>query len=65
MCELEGFTQILNSINGYVWGLPLIVLIMATGIILTVRMKGLQIRRLPLALKYMVKNEEGGNSCGI
>ena len=60
MYKLENFTRILNRINGYVWGIPLIVLIIATGIILTVRMKGLQIRRLPLALKYMVKNEEGG-----
>ena len=60
MYKLENFTRILNRINGYVWWIPLIVLIIATGIILTVRMKGLQIRRLPLALKYMVKNEEGG-----
>jgi len=60
MLQLEKFTEILNSINNYVWGLPLIFLIMATGIILTVRMKGIQIRRLPLALKYMVKNEDGG-----
>ncbi len=57
---MEKFTEILTTINDYVWGLPLIILIMATGVLLTVRMKGLQIRRLPLALKYMVKNEEGG-----
>ncbi len=57
---MEQFTRILSRINDYVWGLPLIILIMATGILLTVRMKGIQIRRLPLALKYMVKNEEGG-----
>ncbi len=57
---MEKFTEVLTKINDYVWGIPLIVLIIATGILLTVRMKGLQIRRLPLALKYMVKNEKGG-----
>lgn len=41
-------------------GVPLIILIMVVGIMLTVRLKGLQIRHLPKALKFMVKNEEGG-----
>ena len=27
----------LNTINGYVWGLPLIILVLGTGILLTVR----------------------------
>lgn len=36
------------------------VLIFAGGILLTVRMGVLQIRKLPLALKWMVKNEEDG-----
>lgn len=33
----------------------------AGGILLTVRLGLLQIRKLPLALKWMVKNEEGGD----
>ena len=59
--KLDSLNSILEKIHGYVWGLPLIVLIMATGIFLTIRMKGLQIKRLPLALKYMVKNEDDGD----
>ena len=47
-------------IDGWVWGVPLIVLILAVGIYLTIRLRGLQIRKLPKALKYMVHNEEGG-----
>ena len=58
--KLETFTKILNEINSYVWELPLIILIMFTGILLTIRMKGIQIWRLPLALKYMVRNEDSG-----
>ena len=42
------------------WGVPMIILIMATGILLTCRIKVLQFRKLGKALKYMVKNEEEG-----
>ncbi len=56
----QTINQVLESIDNLVWGVPLIVLIMAGGILLTVRLGLLQIRRLPLALKWMVLNEEGG-----
>lgn len=49
-----------GRINDLVWGLPLMILILAGGILLTARLGFLQVRRLPLALKWMVKNEEGG-----
>ena len=51
----------LSIVDNFVWGVPLMVLIMAGGILLTVRLGLLQIRKLPLALKWMVKNEEGGD----
>lgn len=57
---MAAFTKFLEKVDGVVWGLPLILLIILTGIYLTVRMKGLQIRHLGKALKFMVKNEEGG-----
>ena len=47
--------------DGLVWGLPLIILILATGIYLTVRLNLLQCRHLGKALKYMLKNEEDGH----
>ncbi len=53
-------TQFLDTVDGIVWGIPLIVLIMGTGILLTCRLKVLQFRKLGKALKYMVHNEEGG-----
>jgi AGCS family alanine or glycine:cation symporter len=37
-------------LNGYVWGLPMIVLLIGTGILLTVLTGAVQIRRLPMAL---------------
>ena len=50
----------MKQIDGFVWGVPLIVLIILTGIYLTIRVRGLQVRHLGKALKFMVKNEEGG-----
>ena len=48
------------KIDDLVWGVPLMVLIMLGGLLLSLRTKGIQIRRLPLALKWMIKNEEDG-----
>ena len=58
---MDKINDIISQIDSYVCGLPLIILIMACGIILTVRLRFLQVRKLGKALKYMVKNEEGGS----
>lgn len=57
---MEAFDKWLTSVNDFVWGPVLIILILATGIYLTTRLGFLQIRHLGKALKYMVKNEENG-----
>lgn len=51
----------LKALDDFVWGLPLITLILLTGIFLTVRLGGLQIRKLGIACKYMFMNEEEGH----
>ena len=57
---MEKFNDILVKIDEFVWGVPLIVLIISCGILLTVRTGFLQVRKLGTSLKYMVKNEKGG-----
>ncbi len=52
--------NVLVAIDDFVWGLPLIVLILAVGIFLTIRLKGLQFRHLGLGFKHMFKNESSG-----
>ncbi len=52
--------EVLKNVDDFVWGVPLMVLILAGGVLLTLRTRGIQIRRLPLALKWMARNEEGG-----
>lgn len=54
------FNQILKQIDDLVWGIPLIVLILAVGVFLTIRLKGLQIRKLPRAWKELFSNEKSG-----
>ncbi len=56
----DGFNKILVAIDDFVWGVPLMVLIMAGGLLLTIRVGVLQVHKLPLALKWMVKNEDDG-----
>lgn len=57
---MDSFTNFLTKVDDFVWGIPLIVLIMVCGLILTIRGRGLQFRHLGKALKFMVKNEEDG-----
>lgn len=56
---METFNEIIHRISTYVSGIPLIVPIMVCGILLTIRLRGVQFRKLGLALKYMVKEEDG------
>ena len=49
--------DILNTINSFVWGPPLMVLLIGTGILLTVRLGLLQVIKLPTALKLILLQE--------
>ena len=53
------FDTILNKLDDIVWGLPTIILILATGIILTVRLRGMQFRKLGRAMKSIFRKSEG------
>lgn len=52
--------SILKLIDDFVWGIPLIVLILAVGVLLTIRLKGLQITKFLLAVKHIFKNDKDG-----
>ena len=58
---LQELNRVISWFDQVVWGATLIILILSTGIYLSVRMGFLQIRHLGKALKFMVKNENGGN----
>lgn len=52
--------DILGSINSFVWGPPLLILLVGTGILLTVRLGFIQILKLPKAIKLIFKAENSG-----
>lgn len=54
------FNQIVDAVDSFVWGWVLIVLILGAGLLLTIRTRFVQVKHLGKALKFMVKNEEGG-----
>lgn len=56
----ETITGFLEKVDDLVWGVPLIVLILVGGLFLTLRLKGLQITRFPLAVKKMFANDKKG-----
>jgi len=58
---METFNKITEKIDNIVWGIPLILLILGCGIFLTIRVGGIQFRKLGLALKYMFKDEKDGS----
>ena len=58
---MEKINTVISTLDSYVWGLPLIILIMVCGVTLTVRLRFLQVRKLGRALKYMISNEESGS----
>lgn len=52
--------DIISKVDGWVWGWPLIILILSAGVWLTVRTGFVQVFHLGKALKFMVKNETDG-----
>ena len=57
---LDTINTVLGKIDSFVWGIPLIALILLSGLFLTIRLRGIQFRKLPHAFKKMFANEKSG-----
>lgn len=55
---MEFFTEILNRIDQFVWGLPLICLLLGTGIYFTCKLKLLQLVKLKMAFRLIFKKQD-------
>ncbi len=53
---LSGVEQVNSAVNGFVWGLPMLVLLVGTGILMTILTRVFQITHI----KHWVKNTIGG-----
>jgi len=56
---VELITNLNSTVNGIVWGPPMLILLVGTGIILTFRLKALQFSNLLYAHKMIFKKHEG------
>src|SRR5690625_4449236 len=61
---METIESILNQLSDFIWGIPLLVLLVGTGIYLTIRLGFLQIRSLPYALKLAFSRNRDKKSEG-
>lgn len=61
---MQKITDILGEISTFVWGPPLLVLLVGTGIILTFRLSFLQFSQLPYALKLAFSKNQDRSSAG-
>mgnify|MGYP001166110164 FL=1 len=52
--------KLLDQIDSFIWGPPLLILLVGTGVFLSFRLKFLQVFRLPFALKLIFKAENDG-----
>ena len=53
--------SVLNTVDSFIWGPPLLVLLVGTGILLTVRLQLLQVFRLPKALRLIFRAQNSGS----
>jgi AGCS family alanine or glycine:cation symporter len=56
--------KIISAISNVVWGPPVLILLIGTGLFLTLRTKGIQFRKLPYALKLAFSPHQDKNSLG-
>lgn len=55
------YIKLLDQIDSFVWGPPLLILLVGTGILLTLRLKLIQVFRLPMALKLIFTARNNGS----
>ncbi|MEZ8092884.1 alanine/glycine:cation symporter family protein [Photobacterium swingsii] len=59
---LETLQNLLQTIDNLIWGPPLLILLVGTGLYLTLRLGFIQIRYLPLALSYVFSRNKKPSS---
>ncbi len=60
---MQALVDFLDMVDGVIWGAPMLILLMGTGLLLTVRLNVLQVSKLPMALKliFTAPNEGEGD----
>lgn len=61
---MDMLMQWLEMVNGFVWGLPTLILLVGTGVMLTIRLGGLQFRKLWYALRLAFGKQQEQSAAG-
>jgi AGCS family alanine or glycine:cation symporter len=56
--ELNLLKEVLTKVDDFVWGPPLLALLVGTGIYFSINLKLLQVTKLKLAFKYIFSKDE-------
>jgi len=56
---MQFIESLVSTLSDWVWGPPMLILLVGTGLYLTILLKGMQFRALPHALKLIFKKELG------
>ena len=62
---LASLTTLVDKADNFIWGLPLIITILFTGILLTCMLRFLHLLNLRNAFRYMFHTEEGTRGGGL
>ncbi|MBE0435837.1 MAG: sodium:alanine symporter family protein [Methylomicrobium sp.] len=57
---METFENVVATLSGWVWGAPMLILLVGTGLYLTILLRGLQFRALGYALKLIFDKDHQG-----
>lgn len=58
---MNTINDIIVTINDFIWAVPLVIAIIFCGVMLTVRLRAVQVRKLGKALRFMVQSEKSGS----
>ena len=61
---MEFITEMVGAINGVVWGVPMLILILGAGLFLTVGLRFLTIMKIPFGFSLLWKGRIPGNDAG-
>lgn len=56
---MQAIESLVATLSGVIWGPPMLILLVGTGFYLTIILKGLQFRALPLAFKLILQKDHG------
>ena len=61
---MEYISELVGAINGVVWGVPMLILILGAGLFLTVELRFLTIMKIPFGFSLLWKGRIPGDDTG-